>query len=98
MEIQPALGLAGAVPVTPSPEAAAAAHGAAQQFESFFVSNVLESMFQGLDTDPTFGGGPAEGIFRSLMLQEYGKEIARRGTLGVAVAVQREILRLQEAK
>jgi flagellar protein FlgJ len=84
--------------VTASPEAIAAARGAGQEFESFFVGQMLESMYAGMDADPTFGGGPGENAFRSLLLQEYGKATAQHGGFGIADAVQREILRLQEAK
>jgi len=33
-----------------------------------------------------------------MMVQEYGKAIARSGGVGIADAVQREILRLQESQ
>jgi peptidoglycan hydrolase FlgJ len=71
---------------------------AAEQFESFFLSQSLESMFAGVDTNSLFGGGPGETVYRSLLLQEYGKIAARSGGFGIADAVQREILRTQEVK
>lgn len=74
----------------------AKARKAAEEFESFFVSSMLESMFSGIKTDPVFGGGHGEDVFRSLLLQEYGKTIAQRGGIGIADQVQREMLRLQE--
>lgn len=70
----------------------------AQDFEAFFVSQVLESMFAGLKTDGPFGGGQGELVFRSLMLQEYGKVLAERGGLGLADGVVRDMLKLQEVK
>ena len=71
---------------------------AAKDFEAFFVSQVLENMFAGIRTDGIFGGGHAEGVFRSLMLQEYGKVIADQGGIGLSDAVKRDMLRLQEVK
>ena len=68
----------------------------AEDFEAFFVSSMLESMFAGIKTDSMFGGGHGEDVFRSLMLQEYGKTIAKHGGIGIADNVQREMLRLQE--
>jgi flagellar protein FlgJ len=44
-----------------------------------------------------FGGGEAEGMYRSLLNQEYGKAIAAHGSLGIADAIKREMLHLQEA-
>jgi len=55
-------------------------------------------MFSGLGADKTFGGGTGESVYRSLLLQEYSKVAANSGSTGIADAVQREILRLQEAQ
>jgi len=55
-------------------------------------------MFQGVDTDPMFGGGEGESIFRSFLVQEYGKQVARTGGIGIADMVQRQLLQLQEVK
>ena len=71
---------------------------AARDFESFFLSQMLESMFAGVPTAGMFGGGPAEGIYRSLMLQQYGRMISEAGGVGIADSVFREILTLQEIK
>ena len=60
------------------------------------MTQVMESMFAGIETDGPFGGGFGEGVFRSLLLQEFGKEMAARGGVGIADAVQKEILRIQE--
>lgn len=70
----------------------------AQDFEAFFVSRMIESMFAGIETDGLFGGGQGEKVFRSVMIQEYGKEVVRRGGFGIADSVQKHLLSLQEAK
>ncbi len=69
---------------------------AAQEFEAFFLSQVMENMFAGIPTDGPFGGGFSEGIFRSFMLQEYGKNLSKAGGIGIADAVMKEIISLQE--
>lgn len=105
MDIAAALPLDSLIGATTDPHAQAArlrqagpdeAREAAESFEGFFISMFLESMFSGIKTDGPFGGGQAETVFRSLMNQEYGQMIARSGGIGVADAVQREILKLQE--
>lgn len=101
MEATPPIALAAAggaaqAGQAPSPAAAAEARRVAEEFESFFVSHMLESMFSTIGVDPVFGGGQGETVYRSLLLQEYGKVAARRGGFGIADAVQREMLRLQE--
>ena len=69
---------------------------AAEDFESFFLSQMFEYMFAGIDTDGPFGGGHGEKIFRSLLLQEYGKAMAACGGIGIADTIERQLLQLQE--
>jgi Rod binding domain-containing protein len=73
-----------------------AARAAADDFEAVFISQMLETMFQGVKTDGPFGGGHAEGVFRSLMIKEYGQQIAKIGGIGVSDNIYREILKMQE--
>ncbi|MGA7674985.1 MAG: rod-binding protein [Rhizomicrobium sp.] len=68
----------------------------AQEFEGVFLSQFLGEMFDGISTDGPFGGGQGEQMFRSLMLDEYGKQIAAQGGIGLANAVTRELLKTQE--
>ncbi len=70
---------------------------AAEEFEAVFVSQMLAPMFETLESDTMFGGGPGEDIYRSMMVEEYGKTIARSGGIGIADAVARELLIIQEA-
>ena len=67
-----------------------------QEFEALFLSEMLAPVFESIDTDGMFGGGQGEEIYRSLMVQEYGKAIAQGGGVGIADMVQREILKMQE--
>jgi len=70
----------------------------AQDFEAVFLSQMIKPMFEGIETDGPFGGGQAEGMWRSLMVDEYGKSIAKNGGIGIADAVMSEMLKLQEAQ
>jgi Rod binding domain-containing protein len=76
----------------------AGAHKVAQDFEAFYLAQAMDSMFAGINSDKLFGGGEGENVYRSLLSQEYAKVAAKSGGLGIADAVQREILRLQEAQ
>lgn len=71
---------------------------AAQEFEAQFISQMMENMFSGLDTDGPLGGGDAEETYRSMLVNEYGKLISRAGGIGVADHVKREMLALQEVE
>ncbi|MBQ9235350.1 MAG: rod-binding protein [Alphaproteobacteria bacterium] len=72
------------------------AESAAEDFEAFFLTRMLESMFDGVSTDGLFGGGHAEKVYRSLLLDQYGKEMARMGGIGVKDYVMQAMLALQE--
>lgn len=74
----------------------AAVRKAAEDFEAVFLAQMLAPMFEGLGNDPLLGSGPGEDVYRSLLVQEYGRAMARSGGLGIADAVLREILALQE--
>lgn len=82
------------MPVTPSPENMT--REAAVDFEAFFLSQMFSEMFSGIETDPVFGGGAGEDVFRSMMIQQFGKSVAQSGGIGIADAVMREMIALQE--
>ena len=69
---------------------------AAVEFESQFLSLMIENMFTGLDGEGMFGGGNSETIYRSFMAEEYAASIADSGGIGIADSVRSELLRLQE--
>lgn len=71
------------------------ARKAAQEFESFFIGQMLEYMSTDIDPNGTFGGGHAESVWRSMLNQEYGKEMAKSGTVGIADQVMRAMLAAQ---
>ncbi len=68
-----------------------------QEFEALFLSQMIEHMWAGIETDGLFGGGNAEKIFRSFAIEEYAKSFSGRGGIGIADAVQRSLLQMQEA-
>ena len=69
---------------------------AAKEFEAIFISTMLNQMFAGVRTDGPFGGGHGEEQFRGLLVGEYGKAIADAGGFGLADAVRRELIAIQE--
>lgn len=74
----------------------AKAKKAGQDFEAVFISQMLGQMFSGISTDGPFGGGEGEQMFRSLMVDEYGKQIAAQGGIGLADSVTKSLLKHQE--
>ena len=71
---------------------------AAEEFESVFLSEMLGPMFEGIDTEGLGGGGMGEQIFRPMLVERYAEAIGRAGGVGIADAVVREFMRMQEAQ
>ena len=93
---QPRCDIASPVKAPVAAATTAATKKVAQQFEGVLISQMLNDMFEGMKTDGMFGGGEGEEMFRSLMIDEYGKQIATQGGLGLADHVTRELLKRQE--
>lgn len=84
-------------PVIANPADRKRAEAAAQEFEGMIVGQLLEPMFEGIKTDGAFGGGTGEAVFRSLMIQQIGKDIASSGGIGLSKDVMAAMIRMQEA-
>ena len=69
---------------------------AAEKFESQFIAQMLGHMFKGVKTDGMFGGGQAESTWSDFYVEEVGNVIARRGGIGIADVIERQLLQLQE--
>ena len=68
---------------------------AAKEFEAVFITEMMKPMFDGIETDGTFGGGKGEEVFRGVLLDEYGKMLAKSGQLGIADKIKAEMIRMQ---
>ena len=53
-------------------------------------------MFSGIKTDGITGGGQGEEMFRSLMINEFGKGLEQRGGFGLAAQMKAQLLKHQE--
>jgi flagellar protein FlgJ len=75
----------------------AAIDAAAKEFEALFISQMLQQMFADVPFGSELEGDrESQDIYRSLVVDEYGKLIARSGGIGVADYVKTEMLRQQE--
>ncbi len=68
----------------------------AKEFEAMFMSQMASLMFEGVKTDPMFGGGHGEEMFKSLLTQEYGKMMAEGNGSAVSGQIQKMMLKIQE--
>lgn len=67
----------------------------AKDFESSMISAMLQPMFEGLSTAAPFGGGQAEGAFRSFMIDAMAKQMTKAGGLHLSGAIQSELIKMQ---
>lgn len=74
----------------------AALETTAREFEAVFLGQMLQPMFAGVGAEEPFGGGMAEDMWKTMLADEYGKAIAKGGGIGIADAVVREMIRMQE--
>jgi len=72
----------------------AAARKTARDFEAVFAGQIARLMLESGDVGE-FGGGHGEEMFRGVMAEQIGAEMARGSGLGLAPAVMNQILRLQ---
>ena len=96
MLAQSSLSMAPALKTPAATGNSAAAIKASKEYEGIFISQFLGSMFSGISADGPTGGGEGEEMFRSLMIDQYGKSMEQRGGFGIASALQRQLLKHQE--
>lgn len=76
----------------------AQAEKVAADFEALFISQMLSHMFSDTLGDDFFGSSESADAYRSLMVEQYGKQITAKGGIGIADYVKKELLKLQEVK
>ena len=74
------------------------ASAAAEQFEAFFIGEMMNYMTEGIKSDDMFGGGHGEDMWKTMLNQEYGKQVAKSGGLGIANQVMKGMLAAQESR
>ncbi len=81
-----------------SPEPAKVAK-AANDFEAMAIGQLLQPMFDTVNTAKNaFGGGAGEEAWKPMLVQEFAKQIQAHGGLGLAKPVYDAMIRMQEAK
>jgi len=67
----------------------------AKDFESVFMAQMIKPMWDGIETDGMFGGGPGEDAVRQMILQEYGKSMAESSGYTMSKDIMTEMIRMQ---
>jgi Rod binding domain-containing protein len=76
----------------------ARAKDAAQNFEAVFLNTMFNSMFTDVGGDGPFGGSGATGVWRSMLTDQYARNIAKAGGIGIAPHVYQSLMAQQEVK
>ncbi len=72
------------------------AEAAAKDFESLFITQMLENMFDESSGEEAFGSKDTNDVYKGLLMEQYGKLISRAGGIGIASYVKQELLKQQE--
>jgi Rod binding domain-containing protein len=71
------------------------AKAGAENFESMFLSNMFQEMFNGVDGDGPMGGSGALKVWRSFAIDQFAKALAKAGGIGIAPKVYDTLLKEQ---
>lgn len=80
-----------------SSEARDKAKTAAQDFEAVFLNSMFGQMFEGVSGEGPLGNTPGTGVWRSLLVEEYSKSMAKSGGVGISSDVFRTLIMQQAA-
>lgn len=78
-----------------SPQAQAKAKATATDFEAMFLNSMFSQMTTGIKGDGPFGDTPGTGVWRSMLTEQYSKNFAKAGGVGVANDVYRTLIMQQ---
>ena len=80
-----------------NPKISTQAQNTAREFESMFLSQVVDEMMKTVDIG-TFGGGEAEEKWRSFLTSAIADEIAEQGKTGISQSIEAAINSYESAK
>ncbi|UYY59680.1 rod-binding protein [Sphingomonas sp. S2-65] len=86
---------ANAAPAKPLPKVDPKNQKTAQDFEAVFLGQMTQLMMSSVQQDGDFNGGAGEEMFRGILAEKLGTEIAKRGGIGLAPVVIDQIIQLQ---
>ena len=79
-----------------SPRAQAKAKSSSQDFEAVFLNAMFSQMTSGIKGEGPFGDTPGTGVWRSMLTEQYSKNFAKAGGIGISTDVYRTLI-LQQA-
>lgn len=80
------------------PDAKAKARSSAQDFEAVFINSMFQHMFTDTNGEGPLGGSGAAGVWRSMLVDEMSKKVAKSGGFGLSDQIYKSLLAHQEAR
>ena len=68
----------------------------AQEFEAVFLGQMVKIMMESGKPEGDFTGGSGEEMFRGILAEKLGNEMAKRGGIGIAPMVLDQMIKMQE--
>jgi flagellar protein FlgJ len=79
-----------------SPQVQAKAKATATDFEAMFLNSMFSQMTSGIKGEGPFGDTTGTGVWRSMLTDQYSKNFAKAGGVGISNDVYRTLI-LQQA-
>ncbi len=79
-----------------SPEQQAKAQASATDFESVFLNTMFAQMTSSVKGDGPFGDTTGTGAWRSMLTDQYSREFAKAGGIGISSEIYRSLI-IQQA-
>ena len=80
-----------------SPQQQTKAKATATDFEAMFLNSMFSQMTAGLKGEGPFGDTPSTGVWRSMLTEQYSRQFAKAGGVGISNEVYRTLI-LQQAR
>ena len=81
-----------------SPQAQAKAKSTATDFEAMFLNSMFSQMTTGVKGEGPFGDTPGTGVWRSMLTEQYSKNFAKAGGVGISDDVFHTLIMQQAAR
>lgn len=67
----------------------------AEKFEAVFLGQMTQLMMESVEIGDQFSGGHGEAMFRGILAEKLGTEMAKTGGIGLAPAVLAQMIKMQ---
>ena len=70
----------------------------AENFEAVFLGQMTQLMLESVEQGDDFNGGAGEQMFKGVLAEKLGTQMAKQGGIGIAPVVLDQILKMQGQK